>query len=105
MYPFNRLPGTRSSPAGIEWKVLKNLPQLFLYGTLGLCGLWFAVKYGAFALDDKSALIAQYTILGVLLFHWMCCVGCGLYCAIIWLMKGPAYVMDPYYLPEQVEEL
>ncbi|MGV3742682.1 MAG: hypothetical protein ACO1NO_10270 [Burkholderiaceae bacterium] len=62
------------------------------------------IEFGLIALDDKSALIAQYTILGALLFHWMCIFGCGLYCAVIWIMKGPAYVMDAYYLPEQLEE-
>ncbi len=104
MHPFNRLPGSRRSPAGLEWTVLKKMPQLFLCGTMALFLLWAFIRYGAFSLDEKTALIAQYSILGVIFFHWMCVLGGSLYCAIIWIMKGPAYAMDPYYLPEQIEK-
>jgi hypothetical protein len=101
MHPFTRLPDTRKEKAGLEWKILRKIPHIFLYGTLMLCAVFLSIRYGAWDLDEKNSAIAEYAIIGSLLFHWMCVVGISLYCTIIWIMKGPAYVMDPYYLPEQ----
>lgn len=101
MSPFNRLPGTHRSPSGLEWKVLKKLPAVFFYGSALLLGCFVLLRFGVLPVSAKHALIAQYSLIGTMLFHWMCVLGIAFYCAIIWLMKGPAYVMDPYHLPEQ----
>ncbi|MDQ9172273.1 hypothetical protein Q8A64_17825 [Oxalobacteraceae bacterium R-40] len=101
MSPFNRLPGFKKSALGFECKVLKKLPHIFLIGTTVLLVLLFNARSDFFGLDIKDALVMEYTILGSLLFHWMCTLGIGLFCIIVWVMKGPAYVMDPYFLPEE----
>jgi hypothetical protein len=101
MSPFNRLQGFKKSPSGLEWKVLKKLPHIFLIGTILLLAMLFIARTEFSGLDMKDALVIEYTILGSLLFHWMCTLGIGLFCLIVWIMKGPAYVMDPYFLPEE----
>jgi hypothetical protein len=100
MNPFTRLQGSQKSPPGREWAVLKKLPHVFLLGTAVLFGIFLCAENGIFGFSMKEALLFQYAVLGGLLLHWMSVLGVGLFCGIIWIMKGPAYVRDPYYLPD-----
>lgn len=100
MDPFTRLQGSQKFPPGREWAVLKKLPHVFLLGTALLLGMYISAKFGLLDFSVKEALLFQYAVLGALLLHWMSVLGAGLFCGIIWIMKGPAYVRDPYYLPD-----
>jgi hypothetical protein len=100
MDPFIRLEGSQKFPPGREWVVLKKLPYVFLLGTAVLLGLFIFAENGVFGLNMKEAMLFRYAVLGALLLHWMSILGVALFCAIVCIMKGPAYVRDPYYLPE-----
>jgi hypothetical protein len=51
-------------------------------------------------MEDKASLKAQYSAIGLMFFHWICMLGTALVCLIVMMMKGPAYVMDAYPLPD-----
>jgi hypothetical protein len=101
MSPFTRLPGSQKSPPGREWVVLKKLPWVFLFGTALLIGILLLNEIGFFSFTKKEMLLFRYAMLGGILFHVMSVLIVGLFCGIIWIMKGPAYVRDAYCLPEQ----
>ena len=100
MNPFNRLPGSQRAPPGLEWPLLKKLPSILLAGTLLCTGFVLLLQSGWLALDDKESLQAQYATIGLMLFHWMSVLAVALGCIIVVLMKGHAYVMDAYSLPD-----
>lgn len=97
---FNRLPGSRRAPAGLEWTVLKKLPGILLAGTLLPVCIILLLRAGLTELDAKQAMEATYAAAGVLLFYWMSVLALGILCVIIMIMKGHAYVADAYPLPD-----
>lgn len=97
---FNRLPGSRRAPSGLEWTLLKKLPAILLAGTMLPASVVLLMHAGLIELEAKQALEATYTVVGVVLFHWMSMLTLGLYCLIIMIMKGHAYVADAYPLPD-----
>ena len=100
MNPFNRLPASRRSPSGLEWTLLKKLPAVLLTGTLLCAGFALVLQSGWLDLGDKELQTAQYATIGLMLFHWMSVLMLGLGCVIVVVMKGHAYVMDAYALPD-----
>jgi hypothetical protein len=100
MNPFNRLPASRRSPSGLEWPLLKKLPAVLLTGTLLCAGFALLLQSGWLGLDEKETQTAQYATIGLMLFHWMSVLMLGLGCVIVVVMKGHAYVMDAYVLPD-----
>lgn len=97
---LNRLPGSRRAPSGLEWVVLKKLPAMLTAGTLLPAGVVLLTRAGLVELSAKQALEAQYTAIGVVLFHWMSMLTLGILCLIVVLMKGHGYVADAYPLPD-----
>lgn len=97
---FNRLPGFQQTPAGQERGVLRRLPKVLMLGTLLLClpslavRLWWA---GAPPYEVASTIttVDIYAI-SVLVLHWTVVFTVGLGAVIVLVMKGPAYVADPY---------
>lgn len=51
-------------------------------------------------MPPKASLETQYTIIGFILFQWMGILLLALVCGIVTVMKGHAYVMDAYPLPD-----
>jgi hypothetical protein len=103
MNAFNKLPGfTRSTP-GWEQRIWQRLPATLLWGTLlplGLAGLNRAFAPAAASGAGASAtLLWDYTMFGVVVLHWTLVLTLALGCFIVRVMKGPAYVADPYPLP------
>ena len=41
----------------------------------------------------------DFLMIGLVLFIWSLVMTLAIGCAIVWLMKGPAYVADGYKLP------
>lgn len=97
---LNRLPGSRREPSGLEWTLLRKLPRVFVAGTIVPALLFALVDVGWLELGHKAALKLQYTVIGVVLFHWMAMLMLAILCVIVVLMKGHAYVADPYPLPD-----
>jgi hypothetical protein len=101
MNPFNRLPGSRRAPSGLEWVVLRKLPFVLLMGSLVGAGFLLLLQNGWPELAQKESLKAQYATIGLVLFFWFSMLTLALLCAIIVVMKGHAYVMDAYPLPDE----
>ncbi|MDP3087378.1 MAG: hypothetical protein Q8M99_04170 [Methylotenera sp.] len=54
---------------------------------------------------DSEQLKVIYQCLGVLFSIWFFLTTAAIGCIIVIIMKGPAYVADPYDLPEEDEAL
>lgn len=104
MNAFHRLPGHTRCPPGLEQKVWRRLPAVWLWGTLlpllALGGRRL-LEAGQPAMDaaDPVALQWEFMLLGLVALHWTLVLTIGLGCFIIRVMKGPAYVADAYPLP------
>jgi hypothetical protein len=100
---FRRLPGFRRSPPGLEWRVLQRLPGVLAIG-LGLA-LALGASAHAFGPADpasayKATQIAHAYAAATALTHLGIVLTVALYCWIVCVMKGPAYVADAYDLPD-----
>ncbi|MEY3390789.1 MAG: hypothetical protein RL350_1051 [Pseudomonadota bacterium] len=82
------LPPTRREPPGFEWVVLRSVPKLMVYG----------LQYGIEP-SSSSKLWELYFIAG-LIFFWRMLFTAALCALIVYLMKGPAFVADAYYLED-----
>ena len=102
---FNHLPGFQRSPAGLEWRLLKRLPAIWGWGTLAAAApaalLWLATPALAATAADRQAYTTIYLLLGCIGVHWSLVLAVAIGCAIVWVMKGPAYVADAYPMPER----
>jgi hypothetical protein len=95
---LNKLPGFRRARAGLEWTVLRRLPQVAVIGTLLplAVGLLASLVGG----DAKQVMTVHIAVISVLVLHWTAVGTVGLLCVIVWIAKGPAYVADAYSLPD-----
>lgn len=104
---LQRLPGSRREPHGLEWAVLRRMPTVLLAGTV--LPPAYALAYRLFATatsPDELAKLVQlndFLALGLVLVHWTVVFTVTLFCIIVTLMKGPAYVADRYDLPDDHE--
>lgn len=104
---LKRLPGSRREPHGIEWQILRRTPKLLLLGTLiplilTLLHRWLATGPDPVELA-KQIELADFLAVAVVILHWTVMLTVGIFCAIVTLMKGPAYVADRYDLPDRSE--
>lgn len=106
---FNRLPGFSRGDPGCERDVLRLLPRAFWLGSLLLglpsllVRLWFWWWLGVDS--EVDVMTADIYVLGLLVLHWTVLLTGGLAAFIVMVMKGPAYVADPYPLTEVDEVL
>lgn len=104
---LRQLPGFQRSPPGLEWAVWKRLPSLLLLSTAlpGLLALayWWAASDGPSIAEQGDLLLAAYRLVGLVLLLWTLLLTLAIGCAIVMIMKGPAYVADPYPPPERDE--
>jgi uncharacterized protein YjeT (DUF2065 family) len=101
---FNQLPGFARSPAGFERVVLRRLPAVLLAGSLVLGLPSVIARIAPWSGNDADALVRIATIdivaIGVLILHWTAVLTVAIAASIVLVMKGPAYVADPYPLPD-----
>jgi len=101
---LRKLPGSRREPPGLEWTVLRKLPMVLLASTVipALCTLAARLFItGDSAIEiAKQVQLNDYLAIGVVIFMWTVVLTVGIFCIIVLLMKGPAYVADPYELPD-----
>ena len=100
---LNRLPGfTRSAP-GLEWSIWKRLPEILLWGTAVpmavAAAAWFAVPGLLTSAEDRHLLLMIYQLVGLVMLHWALVLTLAIGCAVVIVMKGPAFVADPYSPP------
>jgi hypothetical protein len=102
MKAFNKLPGSVRATSGLEQRVWRRLPALLLWGTLlplllvGWNHLGFGVTHA------KGVLQWDYMMWGVVMLHWTLVLTLAIGCFIVRVMKGPAYVADPYLLANDI---
>jgi hypothetical protein len=104
---LQRLPGSRREPPGLEWKVFRNLPHVFLAGTVlpGLYALYVRLVPDAGSAQEiaRQIQLTDFLVFGTIILHWAFVLTVTIYCVIVILMKGPAYVADRYDLPDRDE--
>jgi hypothetical protein len=100
---FKTLPGFQTSPPGLERRILRRMPGLFLGGTAAL--LLVASLARVWPWDGEAAQVhARITGLDIWLIslgilHWTALLTVAIGAFIVMVMKGPAYVADAYPLP------
>jgi len=92
----------RHEPHGLEWKILKRLPRVLLFGTLAfvLVPVLSRLFVSGLEAEEMNRLISMVDIyaiaLGITLWTAVFTVAIG--CIVVVLMKGPGYVADAYDL-------
>ena len=104
---FNKLPGFQRSPPGAERTVLRRLPLVTLLGTalLLLPSLLARIASWLEPAQESSSgpgMVDLYVI-SLIILHWTVVFTAGIAAFIAMVMKGPAYVADPYPLIEADE--
>ena len=94
---LNKLPNSIRSASGLEWKLWRKLPLIFLVGT----ALPLAAAVALHLLTDQTSAAQSrwlqtmdYVVAGVVIFHWTAVATIAIGCVVVMLMKGPAYVAD-----------
>ena len=101
---FQRLPGFRRSPAGIERTILRRLPKAWVYGSLLLMLPSLLVRLGGQAASDSggtsTAMTVDILVVALIRLHWNIVLTVAIGAFIVMVMKGPAYVADAYPLED-----
>ncbi len=101
---LQRLPGSRREPPGLEWQILRRLPTTLLIGTaLPLGWYLFAAVFPSPAGTDsveKYLSNVAIAVIATVLTLWTAVLTVAIGCAVVWIMKGPAYVADRYPLSD-----
>jgi hypothetical protein len=102
---WRRLPGSRTEPAGLERKVLARLPVIALAGTAACVAVSLFARllwWGDSSYETARALqMVDIWVIAAVLLHWTVVGTIAIYCFIVFVMKGPAYVADRYDLPDE----
>lgn len=96
---LKKLPGSRRAATGLEWAIWRKLPLIFLVGTglpLAALALLHLLVEPASAAVVRWLQMANYLVIGVVIFHWTAVLTVGIGCVIVMVMKGPAYAADSY---------
>lgn len=103
---LKKLPGSQRSPHGLEWALWKKLPKILLLGTLLpalgplAARLWWTDDPLPAATLRLLTRIDFFAI-SLVVLHWTLVLTLAIGCAIIIVMKGPAYVADAYEVPHR----
>ena len=101
---FNRLPGFVRTPPGVERQLLRRIPRLLAAGSLVLAVPSLAVRVIGFIADSPVAATEIMRVdifaIALLIFWWTLLPTLAIAAFIVMVMKGPAYVADPYPLVE-----
>ena len=101
---FNKLPGFVRTPPGQERKILRLLPLILVLGTLllGIPSLAARVLISSgseIEIATKVMTVDIYAI-SLIVLHWTVVLTVAIGAFIVMVMKGPAYVADPYPLED-----
>ena len=103
---LNILPGFHVSPPGVERKILRKVPALLALGSLLIFLPSLLVRmpvfYVYFQISAPSIKLIDILGLGTLIVYWLAIFTVTIGAFLVKLMKGPAYVADPYPM-EDVE--
>lgn len=101
---LQKMPGQRREPPGLEWYILKRLPVFLLLGTALPAAVYlYANLYpdpaGGETVEKYLSGIAIAAVATVLTV-WTAAFTMAIGCAVVWIMKGPAYIADGYPLSD-----
>lgn len=95
---FQKLPGFQRTPYGLEWRILRLIPHAALAGTALPALVALAARYliGGSTEAELARNLQRFDfmMIGLVIFIWTLVLTVAIGCAIVWLMKGPAYVAD-----------
>lgn len=94
---LKKLPGYQVYEPGLERKILQDLPQFIILGSLGL-GL--PSLLARIFLSAKAQRIIDILVIGTEIFFLGMVMTLAIAAFIVMLSKGPAYVADAYPLTE-----
>lgn len=99
---LRKWPGFQRSPSGLEWVLWRRLPFIFLVGVSVPCVVMVAAWLMGWG-DVDAATQRQltqwiYMMVGLVILHLTLVLTLAIGCVIVMVMKGPAYVADPYFL-------
>jgi len=102
--PFTKLPGFEKAKAGLERKILRLIPRVFLVGTLlifipSLFARIWSLDQAPWMVGKLITTIDIYAF-GLLSVLWTGLFTVGVGALTVMVMKGPAYVADAYPLPD-----
>lgn len=101
---FNKLPGFIKTPSGFEWALFKKIPLIFAIGTV-LPSAPMLYIYFSNEIVSRGQQQVIYQCFGVLFSVWFFVGAAAIGCIVVMIMKGPAYVADPYELPKENKKL
>ena len=101
---FNKLSGFIQSPSGFEWVLLKKIPHILLLTSLPPCAVMFNLYFFNDTINAEQ-FKTIYQCLGILFSLWFFIGTVTIGCIVVIIMKGPAYVADPYELPQENKSL
>ena len=95
---FQRLPGFRHIPVGIERRILRRLPRAWAYGSLLLMLPSLLVRLGGQAASESggpsTAMTVDIWVVALIFLHWSIVLTAAIGAFIVMAMKGSAYVAD-----------
>jgi len=104
---LRKLPGHRRSPPGLERKIWRRLPAAMLASTLiPLFGYGYARLFPSPAIGEsveKYLAGVEIAAVATVITAYTAVLTVAIGCVIVMLMKGPAYVADPYPLSDSEE--
>jgi len=106
---LRKWPGFQRSPSGLEWVLWRRLPFILLVGVAVPSAI--ALAAWLLGLGDVDASTQRdlqqwvFMMVGLVILHLTLVLTLAIGCVIVMLMKGPAYVADPYFLDGTQEPL
>lgn len=97
---FRKLPGYQRTQSGHEWSLFKKIPRIFFGGLLILTIVFLYLYLFCDAANPRTGQL-MYLCLGLLFSHCFFVGTITIGCIVVMIMKGPAYVADPYELPRE----
>ena len=101
---FNKLPGFARAAPGFERKILARLPRAALIGILAAILPSLAIRFLPWAMSSSELVrlttAADIWAISLLMMLWTVGATVGIAAFIVMVMKGPAYVADPYALSD-----
>jgi hypothetical protein len=101
---WKSLPGHRLAPPGMERVVLRKLPGVALMGTLTCAALavFARIRWAGDPTAEafRALQMADIWALSTAILFWTALVLVAIFCFVVLVMKGPAYVADRYDLPD-----
>ena len=96
---LNKLPNSIRSAPGLEWALWRKLPAIWVAGTvlpMLALGAYHLLSDTATPAALRALQLADYVVIGLVLFHWTAVLTIAIGCVVVMLMKGPGYVADGF---------